>query len=152
MKDLVAEHIAEHSGSMRFVLGALAVLNNKEYVVRSPVKPGHKRPGELIKPKLQPSYEFVSMNTPHIVFIRQIQGQHEIEQRRQRQRHEVTGTWVNYHKTGKPDCEHEFANLDDTGDRKICLLCGHKKSWRVEHQRGNIELGFKKRAARVVVG
>ena len=150
MKDVMTEHIAEHSGSMRFVLGALAVLNDKQYVTRTPVKPGQKRPGELIKPKLQPSYEFVSMNAPHVVFIRQLQGQHG-HSGRQHMRHEVTGTWVNYHKTGKADCDHEFANLDDTGDRKICLLCGRKKSWRAEHERGNIELGFKKRAARVVV-
>ena len=150
MMDVVTEHIAEHSGSMRFVLGALAVLNNKEYVVRTPVKPGQKRPGELIKPKLQPSYEFVTMNAPHVVFIKHLQGQSG-HSGRKHQRHEVTGTWVNYHKTGKADCDHEFANLDDTGDRKICLLCGRKKTWRAEHERGNIELGFKKRAARVVV-
>lgn len=89
------------------------------------------------------------MTAPHEVFIMNRQGQSEAK--REVIRHEVTGTWVNYHRTGKDDCEHAYANLDDTGNKKICMLCGRKKTWRREHERGNIELGFKKRQARIVL-
>ena len=139
----------QQSGLFRFVISVLAILNDKEYIKVESIKPGKSRPGENNKPKLQPVYDFVTMTAPHNVFIMEKQKLSEVK--RECMRHEVTGTWVNYHRTGKDDCEHSFANLDISGNKKICMLCGRKKTWRREHERGNIELGFKKRQARLVL-
>lgn len=149
MVKTIGEIVSLQAGLYRFVLSVLALLNDKDYIQVSPIKPGASRPGLSGKPKLQPNYNFVTMTAPHNVFIRDKQGNSEAK--REMIRHEVTGTWVNLHRTGEESCEHAFANMDETGNRKICMLCGRKKTWRREHERGNIELGFKPRTARLVL-
>jgi hypothetical protein len=135
------------------VLGALALLNTKEYVERETIKPGKKRPGELVTPKQQPQYEFVTTKAPHVVILQHIEGRTgDREKRNSPKNHEVEGTWVNYHRTGKNDCEHVFAKADAEGLRKICVLCSRKKSWRIPHRRGNPELGVMPSKARIVLG
>jgi hypothetical protein len=141
----------QQAGMFRFVLCALAILSEKEYIHIESIKPGKYRPDSILKAKMQPVYDFVTMTAPHDVFIMNKQKESNMESKREVIRHEVTGTWVNYHRTGKEDCEHAFANLDVSGNRKICMLCGRKKTWRREHERGNIELGFKKRTAKIVL-
>jgi hypothetical protein len=140
----------EQAGIFRFIISVLALLNDKEYIKLESIKPGKSRPNSLIKPKQQAIYEYVTMTVPHNVFI--MNHQNLSEAKREVMRHEVTGTWVNYHRTGKNDCEHSFANLDENGNKKICMLCGRKKTWRREHERGNIELGFKQRPSRLILG
>jgi hypothetical protein len=145
-------HVNETAGIMRFVLGALALMNTAEYVTKTVVKPGEQRQGEPTKPSRQPRYEYVTMAVPHVVVIKNIQGAQHSERHRETMRHAVSGHWKEFHKrTGRSDCSHTFVNLDDAGDRKICLLCGRRKTWTPDFERGNAELGYKQRPARIVI-
>lgn len=152
IKKVVSQQFREFAGIFRFVVGVLALLNTKEYVRKETIKPGKKRPGEELAPKPQPQYEFVTTHAPHVVILRHIQGKNADDDKRQSPKlHDVEGTWVTYHKTGKDDCHHVFEKLDVEGNRKICVLCGRKKSYRSPHERGNAERGVMPHKARIVL-
>jgi hypothetical protein len=84
----------EQAGVYRFIISALSLINDKEYIQIEEIKPGKNRSGTLVKNKLQPVYNFVTMNVPHNVFIMKKQNIGDHEAKREVIRHEVTGTWV----------------------------------------------------------
>lgn len=147
----VAKRIIETSGMFRFAVGALALLHEKKFTKVTPQAPNTLRPDEVgRKPGVRdmtPNYQFVEFNVPHTVFIRDVQGD-EFEAK-EKCRHEVAGHYCESHRVGDPDCSHVFTAQSPT--RQICLLCGSKRWWRKAHERGNLSLGFKERASRLVV-
>lgn len=147
----VSKAITETSGMFRFCISATALLQRKQYVKSVDMRPNAPRPDEAdvrntVK-HLSPNYQFVEMQVPHTVFIREIQGG-DFEAR-QRCRHEVAGHYCESHRVGDPNCHHVFTAQSNT--REVCLLCGSKRWWRKSHERGNSAFGVKERASRLVL-
>lgn len=147
----VSKAMTETSGMFRFCVSATAMLHNKKYVTTLDMRANTPRPNETdvrntVK-HLSPNYQFVEMQVPHTVFIRDVQGTNF--ETRERCRHEVAGHYCESHRVGDPNCHHVFTAQSNT--REVCLLCGSKRWWRKSHERGNSVVGVKERASRLVL-
>lgn len=150
LQTVISESILENAGLFRMVSSALALINTKNYVSAAPIKPGMRNPSEdkkiALKGRKNPLYDFIELKVPHTVIIQDLQGtEHE---HRDRQRHMVGEHLCYRHNSGNPNCQHHFAKQSET--REICLSCGYKRWWRKDHERGNIDLGFKPKASKLV--
>lgn len=127
----------EALGTARIVLAALAILSlrNHEIVeVDTPRrKPGMIRHKNLMTPYFSESV--VKLRVPETKFVRALK---KIAQASRKRRHHVIGHWAN--KGGDKACEHVWRIVDV--NHKECPLCGRKRWWRNEHDRGDASLGW----------
>lgn len=152
VKMIIAENVLEGAGALRFVIGALALINSKEYVTRQTVKPTNKnRPPESLKEnKRSPVYDFVDFIAPHKVYIRDIIESQttDHEPKHVRPLHEVMGHFAHSRTVGDIDCQHQYEKRGENS--WVCLQCTKKRWFRKEHTRGDPEVGVVKSKARIV--
>lgn len=140
IKRVLSERISESSGLLRFVVGALALINSKEYIEVQTVKPTDKRVPESYGAKRSPVYDFVEFTAPHKVFVRNIIESHTHESKHLRPQHEVIGHFAHSRATGDNNCEHSYEKRGENS--WVCLSCGKKRWYRRDHKRGDPNVGI----------
>jgi hypothetical protein len=149
---VIGERLVESAGLLRFVIGALVLLNSQKFITKTVVKPTDKKPApEAYRPnKKSPVYEFVEFSVPHKVVIRDIiEDATEHEPGHKKAQHEVSAHWVTSHRAGDPNCDH---NYEKRGENSwICLACGAKRWRRKDHLRGDPALGVIAKKERLVL-
>ena len=138
IEGLIQERITECSGMWRFVISLLYLLNEREYVESDETwRAGKARfTGGGFVPYLEFRRTRIKLPPPIVI----ARGTRALAEGLPRRRHEVSGHWCVSHTRGDPSCDHVYVN--ETDARQTCPLCGHKRWWRNNHERGDASLGY----------
>lgn len=138
VRKIQAEYIVGDAlGTARVVLSALAILSLRNHEIVEVDTPRRKlgviRHKNLTTPYFSESV--VKLRVPETKFVRALK---KIVQASRKRRHHVIGHWAN--KGGDRTCDHVWRIVDV--NHKECPLCGRKRWWRHEHDRGDASLGW----------
>jgi hypothetical protein len=139
--------LQQHSGDWRLALSILALLNARDYVRID--QPGGSGGGRLVRGRVVPylSHNTVRIDLPRTVAVRKLIRSigHGLPKRR----HEVAGYYANSHKHGDPTCVRlpivgceRAVYAAETPNLEVCLICGHRRWWVQDHERGDASLGY----------
>jgi len=139
--DAIRTDLMEHSGTWRFVVSLLALMNAQDYVQSNHVPVSGNR-SRLASGKIIP---YLDCHTVTLKLPRKIVEAHIIRQMADavpKRRHDVIGHWKHSRKRfpPAPGCGHAFVNA--TATMEACALCGHRRWWVNEFERGDASVGF----------
>lgn len=136
---VVRNSVLEFSGSWRFIVTVLALIQARDYTSaeQAPPNPARRRfVGNKVVPYLQ--HFRVSLKLPRQVVLRRM-----VRQQRSSlplPRMEIEGHWKNRHGRGDPSCDHVFTQARRTVYR--CALCSWERWWQPSFLKGSAEIGF----------
>lgn len=136
--------IPAQSVILRLMLAMLVLINTREHVVTTVVAPEKK--SRLIGGKAVPLLEYRTATLKLGVdqTVREVSRSFARAVPNPKRAHDVRGHWAHTRDPGRLrnlDCgdDHEYREL--TLNRQECLLCGARRWWRADHQRGDEKLG-----------
>lgn len=137
----VKQSLLECSGTWRFVVTVLALLQSRDYTNHEqPPSAGRRRfVGNKVVPYLQ--YWRVSVKLPRQIILRDMIT--SVRDSLPKARTDVEGYWREHHHKGDPRCQH--VDVTETPDRYRCALCGRARWFTAAHVRGSAEIGYIKK-------
>lgn len=144
---VLREQIREHTGSWRFIISALALLNARDYITDLNVPLDHK--SRLVKGKIVPymQHHTIGIKLPREITVKRVMK--SVSQGLPKRAHEVSGHYANSHRSGDPTCVHlpivgcdKAVYVKGTETLEVCQICGHRRWWVRDYTRGDASLGF----------
>lgn len=144
---ILSEYLQQHAGEWRLALSILALMNARDYIQVD--RPAGSWGSRLVRGKTVP---FLSHNTVRITLPREVAVRkliRSVGHGLPKRRHEVGGYYANSHKHGDPTCVRlpiigceKATYAAETPNLEVCLICGHRRWWVKDHERGDASLGF----------
>ena len=129
-------------GSGRVLVAAMLLLQLRDKIG---VMAGRKTPAKYwYKGKQRPymSAHTVTISLPEKKVIQRLREVAHHEGGWHNRRHSVRGHWRQNGKTGNALCGHRWENRDGNPDKQTCSICGRKRAFLKEFERGDASLGY----------